>query len=78
LAPFVIEAEINQNSVKPRIESRPAVEVLEIDEGFQKSLLGQILGLLAVAREIKSDVVGFFFMALHQLFERAPIAAARP
>jgi hypothetical protein len=44
---------------------------------LQESFLGQILGVLSVASEVKGDVVGFVFVALDQFLERTAIATAR-
>ena len=77
LAPLIVQAKIDQNAVEPSVKARSAVKVLQIGEGLQKRILGQILGVLAVAREAKRTVLGLLFVTFHEFLERPAFALLR-
>ena len=74
LAALVIQTEVNEDPVKPGIKARSPVKFFEIRKSFQKRLLRQVLGVFAVARKIKGDVIGLLFMAFHEFLERTAVA----
>src|SRR5687768_11113328 len=73
-APFVVQTDVDDDAIKPGIETRPAVELFQVAKRFQERLLRQILGFLAVAGEAKGDMVSLLLMALDELFERPAIS----
>ena len=60
-APLVVETDVDDDAIKPGVETRAAVKVFQVSKRFQERLLRQILGLLAIAGEAKGDMVGLLF-----------------
>src|SRR5262245_35557387 len=69
-SPFVVQANIHQDSVKPSVETGTAIEIGQMSIGAQKSFLREVLCFLAITREIERDSVGLLFVPFHKFFER--------
>src|SRR4026208_2562433 len=73
-APFVVETDVDNDAIKPSVETRPAVELFQVAKRFQERLLRQILGFLAVAGEAKGDMISLLLTALDKLPDRPAIS----
>jgi hypothetical protein len=69
LTPRVIQAKVYDDAIKPGIETRPAVKLIDIRERPQKRILGKIFCRFGIAREIKCDAKCFFHISTHKYIE---------
>ena len=73
--PELVQSDICRDPVDPGVKARFRTKTTKGAIGFQKRLLQDILGLLAVAKHMKRKPEDMTIVTVHQLLEGLAIAA---
>jgi hypothetical protein len=74
MTPRMIQAEVHNDTVKPCVKTRPAIELFDVCKRPQKRVLRQIFCRLGIPREIKGDMKSFLHIPAHKDFKVMPLA----
>ncbi len=66
---------IHRDAHQPGIKSRAALEIPQMPERFQKSILHRVFRVGVILRDVLRHAENFALVAIHQFFERRLVPA---